>query len=168
MASCRSIPMNGTITIRPAPASRKSKARHSPPPLEPNPNRPGADSASWYSLLLRSTSSARHGTNQPGSTPKSPSPPLVTPRKEKYESGKSLGVAARNVAISAFPAGLANRQTPPRLPKVGTASKVSSNDEVERRAGAPTINETALSQSSTPSLAHRSHYPRSLEPFVSG
>jgi hypothetical protein len=32
---------------------------------------------------------------------------------------------------------------------------MSANDEVERRAAALPINETDLSQSSTPSLAHR-------------
>ena len=42
----------------------------------------------------------------------------------------------------------------------------SSNDEVERRGVALTRNEAALSQSSTPSLAHRRCGPRSLEPIV--
>src|ERR1700743_3177611 len=154
------MPMNGTITIRPAPVSLKSKARHSPPPFEPNPNRPGAHLAIWYSRLFRSTSSARHGTNQPGSTPKSPSPPLVTPSNAKYESGKALGAATRSAAIAVPPAGLANRQTPPRLPIFGTGFTVSSNDEVERRAGAQTTNKTDLSQSSIPSLAHRRHASR--------
>jgi hypothetical protein len=37
---------------------------------------------------------------------------------------------------------------------------MTSNDEVERRAGAPTPNKDALSQSSTPSFAHRSCSPR--------
>jgi hypothetical protein len=37
---------------------------------------------------------------------------------------------------------------------------ISSNDEVERRGGAPTANEAALFQSSIPSLAHRRHQPR--------
>jgi hypothetical protein len=37
---------------------------------------------------------------------------------------------------------------------------VSSNDEVERRAAAPTHNEADLSQSSIHSLAHRRRYPR--------
>ena len=32
---------------------------------------------------------------------------------------------------------------------------MASNDQVERRAGAPALIEDALSQSSTPSLAHR-------------
>ena len=41
-----------------------------------------------------------------------------------------------------------------------------SNDEVERRGAARTSNEADLSQSSTPSLAHRRCAPRSLEPFV--
>src|SRR5580658_1691500 len=44
--------------------------------------------------------------------------------------------------------------------------QVSSNDEVERRGVAPTPNEAALSQSSTPSLAYRRRNPRSLEPIV--
>src|SRR5260221_14455490 len=43
---------------------------------------------------------------------------------------------------------------------------MSSNDEVERRGFAPTTNEDALSQSSTPSLPYRSCGPRSLEPIV--
>ena len=42
----------------------------------------------------------------------------------------------------------------------------ASNDEVERRGNASTSNEAHLSQSSTPSLAHRSCGPRSLEPIV--
>jgi len=37
---------------------------------------------------------------------------------------------------------------------------VSPNDQVERRAVAPTQNEAGLFQSSTPSLAHRRRYPR--------
>src|SRR5580700_3836142 len=37
--------------------------------------------------------------------------------------------------------------------------QVSSNDEVERSGVASTRNETGLSQSSTPSLAHRSRDP---------
>ena len=45
---------------------------------------------------------------------------------------------------------------------IGSAAKVSwaSNDEVERREVAPATNEDALSQSSTPSLAHRRCDPR--------
>ena len=43
---------------------------------------------------------------------------------------------------------------------------LDANDEVERRAGASASNECTLSQSSTPSLAHRRRYPRSLEPIV--
>src|ERR1700722_20593266 len=44
-----------------------------------------------------------------------------------------------------------------------------SNDEVERRGASPASNEAALSESSTPSLAHRRRYgPRSLEPNVRG
>src|ERR1700722_15348544 len=35
------------------------------------------------------------------------------------------------------------------------AAEIGSNDEVERRGVAPTQNEAALFQSSTPSLAHR-------------
>ena len=42
----------------------------------------------------------------------------------------------------------------------------SSNDEVERRGAATMTNEADLSQSSTPSLAHRRRGPRSLEPIV--
>ena|ERR1700722_4764316 len=41
-----------------------------------------------------------------------------------------------------------------------------SNDEVERRGASPASNEGTLSQSSTPSLAHRRRDPRSLEPIV--
>jgi hypothetical protein len=37
---------------------------------------------------------------------------------------------------------------------------VKSNDEVERRGLAPPVNEDALSQSSTPSLAYRRCYHR--------
>jgi hypothetical protein len=45
----------------------------------------------------------------------------------------------------------------------------ASNDEVERRAGAPTPNEDALSKSSIRYLARRScDAPRSLEPIVRG
>lgn len=40
------------------------------------------------------------------------------------------------------------------------------NDEVERRGVAPTSSEAVLSQSSTPSLAHRRRSPRSREPIV--
>src|SRR5580698_1834932 len=40
------------------------------------------------------------------------------------------------------------------------------NDEVERRGASPASNEGTLSQSSTPSLAHRRRGPRSLEPIV--
>jgi hypothetical protein len=40
------------------------------------------------------------------------------------------------------------------------------NDEVERRWASPTSDEVDLSQSSTPSLAHRRRDPRSLEPIV--
>jgi hypothetical protein len=40
------------------------------------------------------------------------------------------------------------------------------NDEVERRAVAPALDEDALSQSSIHSLAHRRRAPRSLEPIV--
>src|SRR6266478_5740252 len=39
---------------------------------------------------------------------------------------------------------------------------IGPNDEVERRGGALPINEVDLSRSSTPSLAHRRHAPRSL------
>jgi hypothetical protein len=42
----------------------------------------------------------------------------------------------------------------------------ASNDEVERRGFALPTSEADLSQSSTPSLAHRRCYPRSLEPMV--
>jgi len=49
----------------------------------------------------------------------------------------------------------------PLLPLRRTVGDIlPSNNEVERRAGAPTLNETDLSQSSTPLLGHRSHYPR--------
>src|SRR6266404_2873062 len=41
------------------------------------------------------------------------------------------------------------------------------NDEVERRGVALPTNEADLSRSSTPSLAHRTYAPRSLEPIVS-
>ena len=40
------------------------------------------------------------------------------------------------------------------------------NDAIERRGAAPMTNEADLSQSSTPSLAHRRRDPRSLEPIV--
>jgi hypothetical protein len=42
----------------------------------------------------------------------------------------------------------------------------ASNDEVERRGASPTPSEGTLSQSSTPSFAHRRRAPRSLEPIV--
>src|SRR5713101_8062440 len=45
-------------------------------------------------------------------------------------------------------------------------ARCGPNDEVERRGGAPTANEADLSQSSTPSLAHRKCDSRSLEPIV--
>jgi len=44
---------------------------------------------------------------------------------------------------------------------------ITSNDEVERRGGAPTPNEGSLSRSSIPS-AHRRRAPRSLELLDSG
>jgi hypothetical protein len=44
---------------------------------------------------------------------------------------------------------------------------VSPNDEVERRGAAPTSNNAALSQSSTPLLrSPKMQLPRSLEPIV--
>jgi hypothetical protein len=46
-------------------------------------------------------------------------------------------------------------------------SKLSPNDEVERRGASPASNEGTLSQSSIHSLAHRRRDPRSLEPIVS-
>src|ERR1700737_192949 len=42
-------------------------------------------------------------------------------------------------------------------------AEATTNDEVERRGDAAPTNEADLSQSSTPSLAHRSCNPRSLE-----
>jgi len=48
----------------------------------------------------------------------------------------------------------------------GVTPNRSSNDEVKRRGVALPLNEDALSQSSTPSLAHRRRGPRSLEPIV--
>src|SRR5258707_11011011 len=46
------------------------------------------------------------------------------------------------------------------LRQEGQVSTTASNNEVERRGNASTTNEAALSQSSTPSLAHRRYYPR--------
>jgi hypothetical protein len=45
-----------------------------------------------------------------------------------------------------------------------TCMYAPSNDDAERRGVAPTSNEAALPQSSTPSLAHRRRGPRSHEP----
>jgi hypothetical protein len=46
---------------------------------------------------------------------------------------------------------------------LGHIEEGAPNDEVERRGASPTTNEADLSQSSTPSLAHRRRDPRSLE-----
>jgi hypothetical protein len=42
----------------------------------------------------------------------------------------------------------------------GTMLSDAPNEEAERRAAAPASNEDALSQSSTPALAHRRRDPR--------
>src|ERR1700674_5132768 len=44
--------------------------------------------------------------------------------------------------------------------------RLDANDEVERRGVALPTNEADLSQSSTPSLAHRTRDPRPLEPII--
>ena len=51
---------------------------------------------------------------------------------------------------------------------IGVDTCDAPNDEVERRGASPASNEGTLSQSSTPSLAHRRRDPRSLEPIVRG
>jgi hypothetical protein len=50
--------------------------------------------------------------------------------------------------------------------KKAVARFMRSSDEVERRRNALPTSEADLSQSSTPSLAHRRCAARSLEPFV--
>src|SRR4029077_16300209 len=55
---------------------------------------------------------------------------------------------------------------PSAFKKTATLDLIAPNDEVERRGASPASNEGTLSQSSTPSLAHRRRDPRSLQPFV--
>jgi hypothetical protein len=56
--------------------------------------------------------------------------------------------------------GTSNRAVSVNLRILQSINQGLSNDEVERRGFASTRNEAALSQSSTPSLAHRSYFPR--------
>jgi hypothetical protein len=56
--------------------------------------------------------------------------------------------------------------TVPVLGVKGLQVRIGINDEVDRRGYAPTINEAALSRSSTLSLAYRSCGPRSVQPIV--
>lgn len=73
IASTMSRPTNGTWTIR-IELSRVSNAYASPPPLEPKRSKPGAYSATSYSLLNATISSTRHSIRY--SLPINPSPPL--------------------------------------------------------------------------------------------
>ena len=75
---------------------------------------------------------------------------------------KRLPLEATNESRAMFPCGVVGI----RRPWIAALPLTGANDEVERRAGAQTPNETDLSQSSTPSLAHRIRAPRSLEPIV--
>jgi hypothetical protein len=64
------------------------------------------------------------------------------------------------------PDGKASGETYDHRAKNYDDDHIASNDEVERRGVAPALIEADLSQSSTPSLAHRRRAPRSLEPIV--
>src|SRR5882757_9373439 len=84
---------------------------------------------------------------------------------------KSLGRTLIPLRVGAEVAGLnygRHRRwgNPKRLLNACDERHKVSNDELERRGTSPASNEGTLSQSSTPSLSHRSYASRSLEPIV--
>ncbi len=77
--------------------------------------------------------------------------------------------AERTILATKQPIPVASKLRPKKEEVPTGCPDVSSNDEIERRAGALIANEADLSQSSTPSLGSpKTRSPRSLEPIVSG
>ena len=94
---------------------------------------------------------------------------------DRYRRGSEHGKGGTRClrSVHGAPRFLGTRQTDHRtvanFPDSGSGSRTlycALNDEVERRGVAPTQTKLTLSQSSTPSLAHRRCHPRSLEPIV--
>ena len=92
------------------------------------------------------------------------------PRPKRYRLGTRYAILNRNAQRYVCRTSEADLQLPLGQPEpldLPRMSEMASNDEFERRAGAPMTNEADLFRSSTPSLAHQRLDPvRSLEPLV--